>query len=207
MLFIKKTRFSVGEEVIRESLFAPDGSESVRLNLRYPLITGDRREVMLRNAAPYYRRVAARLKAFAKNELQQRSPADKNMPCSVVMVWEKTFENDSFVSFYFDVTVFDGVSVRSAERQTQVWERKFGLKCPFSYFFEHGAKNTVCELISPDNKKLFERERFVLRDSGFEFFVLSENGIEGKMLGYSLASEKNLLKNADWSLLFKNYPV
>lgn len=197
MLF-SKSRPALTDGTKRETLCDPDGRELIKVNLHYPDIGGKSRDPLMRNAAPFYKRTAESLVSLAKNELlpiaSAASAREGFLPFGVTMRWEKTFEDEKYLSVILDISVFDGISPSPPERQTQVWEKKFGLKCSWAHFFLSDAKKELSSLVCPENEKSFEREMFVLRDGGIEFFVRSRSGEGGVFLPFSLLNEKKLLK-------------
>lgn len=191
MLFTKKTRFSIGEKQIKEELKSPEGVTALKINIRYPEIKCQTRDPLSVNAAPFYKRVAEGFAEYAKNELASiafvASKTEGFAPYSAVMTYEKCFEDDRYISFYIDISVSDGIEAPITERKTQVWERKFGTKCRFLDFFEPKAVKDIFEGI---DKRAVDRELFVMRDGGLEFFVRKDNGYEPLFASFEKISGK-----------------
>lgn len=191
MLFTKKMQFSVSEKQIREELKSPEGVTALKINLRYPEIKCSKRDPLSVNAAPFYKRIAEGFAEYAKNELASiafaASETDGFSPYSAVMTYEKCFEDDRYISFYIDISISDGIAVPITERKTQVWERKFGTKCRFRDFFD---PTSAKEIFEGADKHAVDRELFVMRDGGLEFFIRKDNGYEPLFAAFEKISGK-----------------
>lgn len=184
MLFTKKQKFSVNEGHIKEDMLSPDGTVVLKINLRYPEISCPKRDKLRINALPLYAKLSQGFAQYAKSELY-KAALEKHakmpegfIPFSAVMRWEKTFEDDKYISFMIDVSVCDGETPPSFDRKTQIWEREQGTKCRSSHFF--ASKDAI--IIDDADKKMFDKELFVLRDDSFEFFIRQESGYKSLFL-------------------------
>ncbi len=195
MLFSKKTKFSVSEKQIKEDILSDNGMLLVRLNLRYPNITCPKRDPLIHNAVPFYPRLAEGIAYYARSDLKKaamsayNSSPDGFMPFSAVMRWEKTFENESYLSLLIDISVCDGIEPPMTERKTQVWERKFGTKCRFSQFFKSKSIDVIKDYVGEENKKRFDRELFTLSENGAVFYLRDNGGYTSVEVPYTV-SEK-----------------
>lgn len=174
MLFTKKKRFEVTEKQIREDLKTENGDVIVKINIRYPLIICPKNDKLQLNACPLYIKVAENLAQYARGEMFKNalkvynSCPDKFSPFSAVMRFEKTFEDSDYLSVILDISICNGIDAPATDRKTQVWDRKNGLKCKCSHFLEvKDIKNKLDE----EDKKNFDKELFVLRENGIEFFI------------------------------------
>lgn len=200
MLFTKKVRFSVTEAQIKEDITDQSGEAVLKLNLKYPEIKCGKRDPLNHSAAAFYSRMANELAKCARNDFKKaaiaaRAASGNNfVPFSVLMNWENTFESDEYLCIVLDISFFDGIN-STTERKIQIWERGYGTKCKFSYFFKSESKSKLIEeFIKPENKKAFERELFALRENGFEFHLRCSDGYCTYLLPYSVAEEMSLTK-------------
>ncbi len=201
MLFTKKTRFSVTEKQIKEDICDQNGETVLKINLRYPEIKCDKRDPLLRDAVKFYPRFAEEFASCARNEFKKAALTSKEansegfVPFSALMNWENAFENEEYLCIVIDVSVSDGLFYLSSERKIQIWERAYGTKCRFSYFFKPDAhKKIIEEFIKPENKKSFDRELFALRENGYEFHLRCSSGHYTYLIPYSVSEELNLTK-------------
>jgi hypothetical protein len=192
MLFSKKKRFSISDKLIKEDISTENGDILIKVNLRYPEIVCADKDPLSRNAVGFYKRIAEGFLHSVKQDMVKiASERKKNdgsfVPFSAVMRWTKTFENEDFLSFVIEFSVWDGKSSQSVERKTQVWERKFGTKCRSSYFFEpKKLKEEFANLYGEKTK--FDKDLFALCEDGFEFYTKGENGYKTYRIPHS-ASE------------------
>lgn len=196
MLFSKKTRFSVCEKQIKEDILSESGTIVLKLNLKYPNITCPKRDPLLQNAAPFYPRLAEGFAYYARADLKKAALAAFNAspesftPFSAVMRWEKTFEDERYISFLIDILVSDGALPPITERKTQVWERKFGTKCKIGQFFnKKDVDNIINDYIGDENKKRFERELFTLSQDGLVFYLRTKNGFDAIKVPYAVSKQ------------------
>ncbi len=197
MLIKTRKKLTVTSGTVQRTLLSKDEKELVRLNLHYPEIKGSDRHPLMRNAAPFYGRTVQNLTLLAQKELVPLAEKNKRSegfrPFGVSMEWENTYEDEKYLSILLTVSVFDGQNPPMPQKLTQVWEKKFGLKCPFSHFFVSEAKGFFCDVLGAENKKLFEKEQFVLRQGGVEFFVRMQD--RGSVFAaWEDLKEKKLLK-------------
>lgn len=183
MLFAKKIHFSVSEKQIKEEIKSAEGDTLLRINIRYPELICPKRDPLLRFALPFYKQFAENFAEYARRELiktaqkAKNASADTFLPFAAVMRWEKTYENERFVSFFIDISVSNVNSPPVTERHTQVWERERGTKCRTSLFFEPETFESLFNsLVGKERKKQFDRELFVLRENGLEFFLRTQGG-------------------------------
>lgn len=176
MLFTKKVKFNISEKQIREELTAPDGNIVLRINLRYPDIICPKKDPLNINAVSFYKRLAEGFGTYARTELYKSALAEyKRAPegfnaFSAVMRWEKTLENEKYISLFLDISVFNGGNIPFTERKTQVWDRTLGTKCRCSDFLPKKSFSFFESYVGAENRKAFDRESFVLREDGYEFF-------------------------------------
>lgn len=195
MLIKKKIRFYVDEKKIKEEISSENGAVLLKINLRCPEIVCPKKDPLQKDCAPFYEKMANAFLHYAKNDLLQQAKnacntaPDGFMPYSAVMLWEKTLENEKYLSLYFDISVSDGINPPYKQRKTQVWNRSNGKKCRISDFL---PKEKIKEL-SEKYKKQFNKELFVLRETGAEFFLYTEKG-------YSSVTVQN-------SVFIDNFPV
>lgn len=187
MLFAKKNRFFIEEGHIKEDLTDNDGIVMVKINIRYPDIKCGKRDKMAVFAKDFYKEAADAFKKSAIDELlpaaqaAYKSNQNEFVPFAAVMKYEITLENKAFLSVIQDITVSDGKCNLINKKKTQVWEREYGTKCKLSYFLN---KKEVKELIKEhfDNEKSFDKELFVMRDDGYEFFISQGDGYISKVV-------------------------
>ncbi len=176
MLLTKKNKFFIEEGQIKEELTDSNGIVLVKINIKYPEIKCGKRDKMSVFAKGFYKDMA---EAFKKSALDELLPAaqhayagnpDEFVPFAAVMKYEMTFESKVFLSVMQDITVSDGKSNLINKKKTQVWEREYGTKCKLSYFLN---KKEISELIKEHfaDKKGFDKELFVMREDGYEFFI------------------------------------
>ena len=191
MLFNKKNRFSISEKQIKEEIKSPEGIIALRLNLRYPELKCPARDPLSVNAVPFYKRIAEGFADYARHELAPvafaASKSEGFAPYSAVMTYEKCFDDEKYLSFFIDVSVSDGIEPPRIERKTQVWERKFGTKCRFVDFFE---PKDACTIFEGVEKRAADRELFVMREGGLEFFIRKENRYEPIFASFEKISQK-----------------
>lgn len=185
MLFVKKTRFSLSEKQIKEELTAPDGGVALVINLRYPQINCPKKDPLAKNAMPFYPRLAEGFADYAKTDLlktaikAKKEDPENFKPFSAVMSFETTFENEKYLSVAVELSVSDGKSPPMRQKKTQVWERKYGTKCPFTEFFDtKDIPRLIENYIGKENRKRFEREVFTINEKGFEFYISAANEYE-----------------------------
>lgn len=199
MLFTKKKRFSVTDKSIKEDILDANGDILIKINVRYPEIQCNERDPLNHNAVKFYKRIAESFAHSAKQDMakaaEERKKSDIDfVPFSAVMRWSKTFESDDFLGFVIEFSVWDGKGKQSIERKTQVWERKFGTKCRFNYFFESKILKETFTL-SDKEKKSFDKELFALCENGFEFYLKGENGYKTYSLPLSASKIDIVTKN------------
>ncbi|MBO4277511.1 MAG: hypothetical protein J5925_03835 [Clostridia bacterium] len=204
MLFAKKERFTVGEVCVKKELRGENGETLVKLNLRAPEIkSGDRREPLLRHAAPYYAQLLPALERFAETDLLAaaktalpRSP-ETFLPFGVCMSWEQTYISQYNVSFYTEVSVTDGTNAEKT-RRTQIWDRKTGQRRVFYDFFLPGADLYISRLISgSESMRRTDRELFVLRPGGAEFFRRENGGYSAFAVPFKQMEAEGLLRTGE----------
>lgn len=192
MLLTKKNRFYIGEGNIKEELTDSNGVVLVKINIRYPEIQCGKRDKMAVFAKDFYKDTAESLKKSAQEELLPAARSayannpDEFVPFAAVMKYEITFESKDFLSVMQDIMVSDGKRNLINKKKTQVWEREYGTKCKLSYFI--GKKDIAAlikENIAEENRKSFDKELFVMREDGFEFFIRQ---------GDSYISQKTVIK-------------
>ncbi len=191
MLFSKKKRFSISDKLIKEDISTENGDILIKVNLRYPEIACTEKDPLGHNAVGFYKRIAESFLHSVKQDMAKIASERKKMdesfvPFSAVMRWTKTFENEDFLSFVIEFSVWDGKSSQSVERKTQVWERKFGTKCKSTYFFESKQlKEEFANLYG--EKTRFDKELFALCEDGFEFYVKGESGYKTYRIPHSVS--------------------
>lgn len=178
MLLTKKNKFRIDEGQIKEDVLSAEGELLLKINLRYPDIKCRKNDPMAVFARDFYPRIAKSFAEYAKSELfsvaqkARKAAPEGFLPFSAVMRYELTYEDERFLSVVLYISVSDGSGAPSAERKTQVWEREYGTKCKPTYFLsKKEIDDFIKENLTEDDKKLFDREMFVLRESGLEFFV------------------------------------
>ena len=207
MLFAKKEKDAIDENVLKKELCSEDGKTLVRVNLKAPSVKcASRRDPLLKHARPFYESLFKTFGDYACTELLQaaktRCDTEGFAPFAAVMGWELTFFSDEYLSLLITVSVSDGVG-GDREYRPQIWDRRTGNRCVFYDFFLPGGVETVAAELFGDEKKRFDKELFVLGDKGFEFIVRSENGDPvRRILPAGLLEEKGVLKKG--SLFGKN---
>lgn len=176
MLIKKKIRFYVDEKRVKEEITSENGEVLLKINMRYPEVVCPKKEPLAKDCAPFYENIANAFLHYAKTDLSgqakraYKASPDGFLPYSAVMLWEKTLENDDYLSVLFDISVSDGINPPSVQRKTQVWSRADGRKCKISDFLQ---KEKIKELTEA-HKKQFNKELFVLRENAVEFFIYAE---------------------------------
>jgi hypothetical protein len=201
MLFAKKTKFSITEKQLKEEVTDENGEVLVKINLRYPEIKCSKKDVLFRNCAKLYPKMAEGFCDYAKKDLKNAALKSKKehpedySPFSAVMKWENVFESERFLCFITDISVGLGKGIPETDRKIQIWEREFGTVCRFPYFFENEVKKIIAEeFLTDDTRKAFDKELFALTKDGFEFHIRCKNGYRTFLLPFSLLKEKSLLK-------------
>ena len=191
----------VTEKQLKEDVADENGEILVKINLRYPEIKCSKKDVLFRNCARLYPKMAEGFCAYAKKELKnaamksKKELSDDFSPFSAIMKWENVFESERFLCFITDISVWDGKGIPETDRKIQVWEREFGTVCRFSYFFENEVKKLIAEeFLTDDIRKAFDKELFSLTKDGFEFHIRCKTGYRTFLLPFSLLREKSLLK-------------
>lgn len=202
MLFTKKIVFSVIEKQIKDDLTDENGELLIKLNLRYPEIKCKKNDVLSKHCAGLYPEIANEFEKYARTELKKAVLEEKKnsfeyfVPYSVLMRWENAFESDDYLCIIIDLSVSDGRHPPKIERKIQIWERKFGTKCRFSYFFNNENKKVMIEkYISEDNRKKFDKELFALKKDGFEFHIAHRHGYKTVLVPFADAKNNGFLKN------------
>ncbi len=178
MLLTKKTKFSVSESQLKENVMSPDGVLLIKMNFRYPDIKCNKKDPLEKYAKRFYENIVSAFSDFVKKELSAialsayKSKPEQFLPYSALIRFEKTFLDENYLSMLLDISVSDGFNPPRLERKTQVWERKYGTKCRCSYFI---SKKQLESFVPEDDKKRIDRELFVLRDNGLEFFIRNDN--------------------------------
>lgn len=201
MLFTKKTRFSITEKQLKEELRDENGEILVKMNLRYPEIRCSKKDVLHRNCAKLYPKMAESFADYVKNELKKialkskKESPDVFLPFSALMKWENVFDDEKFLCIITDISVSDGKNAPETDRKIQIWDREFGTVCRFCYFFENGAKKVIHEeFLTDETRKSFDKELFALTKDGFEFHIKCKNGFRTFLLPFSFMQEKGLSK-------------
>ena len=191
MLFTKKKRFEITNSQIKEELSAKDGTVVLKLNLKYPQIQCPKGDKLNVYAIPLYKKIALGLVQHAKGEIYKKaldsynSEATDFLPFSVVMNWENTFINEKYISILLDISLGDNNGV-SSQKQTQVWDRKTGLKCNIGDFLSSDTvKRTKKDLKATKESAFFHKELFVLREGAIEFFLMEK----GNYIPFSIPFE------------------
>lgn len=186
MLFTQKSRECAESKHIKEDVRDKDGRIILKINVKYPEIKLKKKDTLMRNAAPFYVRTAENFLFFLRNDFAKlalkASESENFVPFGACMNWKKYFEDDRFVSFALKISLFDGKNPVNNEILCQTWERKFGLKCPFSYFFGKDAKKEIIKKYFPESKEKISFDRFVLCENGFVFFISKGNGYIEKFI-------------------------
>ncbi len=201
MLFTKKNRFLVNEKQFKEDLLDEKNELLLKINLRYPEIKCKRKDVLSGSCATLYPKMADALIHNAKSELRKAAAEAKKanpdgfLPFAVLMNFENVFESERLLCIIVDISVSDGRNPPEIERKIQIWEREFGTKCRFSYFFKHDSHKKIKQDFVPEElQKGFDRELFAYREDGFEFHIRRKNGYRTVMLPFSVAKENEFLK-------------
>lgn len=198
MLFTKKKRFAVVDKLIKEDVLDSNGDTLIKINVRYPEIQCNERDPLNHNAVKFYKRIAEAFVHSAKHDMaktaEERKKVDSEfLPFSAVMRWTKTFENEEFLGFVIEFSVWDGKGKQSIERKTQIWERKFGTKCRFNYFFE----SKILKEFFGNEKKGFDKELFSLCENGFEFYLKGNDGYKTLSIPLSASKIDIVTRNTD----------
>ncbi len=201
MLFTKKVRFSINEKQQKEDIPDENGNVLVKVNLRYPEIKCSKKDVLFGFCSKLYPKMANGFFDYAKKDLKQIAQKVRNenaesfLPFSALMKWENLFIDERFLCILTDISVSDGKNVPNLERRIEVWEREYGTKCRFSYFFKNDAKKVIQnEVLDDENRKSFDKELFALTKDGFEFHVKQKHSYRTYLIPFSFLKEKELLK-------------
>ncbi len=204
MLFTKKTKFSLIERQIKEDLLSDSGTILLKLNIKYPEIQCSKKDPLRKNAFEFYKRLAAGLEHYAKNDMLKAAKKTESIsvegfiPYAVVMRWENTYESEKYLSILIEISISDGQNDPFFERKTQIWERKFGTKCRFSDFFDtKDTQRIVDNYIGSENKKRFERDIFTLNENGFEFYIRERNKYISRSVPLSECIHQNLFADIE----------
>lgn len=172
MLFSKKKNFALIERQIKEEI--RDGDKTVlKINLRYPELQCAKNDPMIRFAKPFYEKLSKGFSEYAKTELFKKAKTtvkEGGLPFSALMKFEKSYENEKYLSILIEISVSDGISPPKIERKAQTWNRKNGLLCKATDF---ANEKTVAEL-KREYKGRFDKNLFLLRDDGIEFIIENE---------------------------------
>jgi len=183
MLFNKKTRFQLTEKQIKEEIKNNEGTVLLRINLRYPEIKCPKSDPMSKQAQGFYAEIAKGFAEYAKGDLLSaaktvcKAKKEEFQPFSALMKYEITLENSEYLSILTEFSVSDGLNPPFTERQTQVWSRSSGTKCSFSQLCrKEKLKARLDELLEKSEKRYFDKELFVLRESTVDFHLLQKDG-------------------------------
>ena len=172
MLFSKKKNFAVIERQHKEDL--GDGEKTVlKLNLRYPELQCSKNDPLHKFAKPFYENLSKRFLNFAKTELfnnAKNAPSTAKAPFSALAKFEKSFENEDFLSILIEFSISDGISQPHIEKKTQTWNRSNGFLCSATDFVD---ENTI-KTLKKEHKRNFDKNLFVLKNNGVEFFIGDE---------------------------------
>lgn len=196
MLFTKKKRFSIAEKQIKEEEKDQNGNTLLKINLRYPEITANKKDPLLISAEKFYKSFANELFKYAKEDLKKTAlkvyneNSESFVPFSACLKYEITYLTEEFLSVLLTVSVSDGKGEASVSRKAQVWERSFGTKCKPTYFI---SKNEFKEALNQQgisvSKARKSMENFLLREASYEFLQEYEESI---FIPYRRDDDKNL---------------
>ncbi|MBO4452988.1 MAG: hypothetical protein J5793_03545 [Clostridia bacterium] len=190
----------MAERLIKKDIADPSGSILVKVNLRSPEIRcASAKDPLKRHAVPFYVSLSDTLASYAEGDLfkaaSKRSGTEGFIPFAAVMNWEMTCNSDNYISFVTDISISDGRS-GDRERRTQIWDRKTGQRCVFYDFFLPGSAGKMASKVMPGNEKRFDRELFVLRENGYEFFKRNGKGtFEGVFFTKEELADEGLLRD------------
>lgn len=175
MIFALKSRESVTEKQVKEEIKDKNGRVILKINLKFPEIKVKKKDPLMYNAAPFYQRTAENFLFFLKNDFLKlafdASEKEDFAPYGACMNWKKFYEDERFLSIVLKISLFDGKATVGNEILCQTWEKKFGLKCPFSYFFKKGAKKEIEKTLFKEKNEKISSDLFTLAENGFVFFV------------------------------------
>ncbi|MBR0232005.1 MAG: hypothetical protein IJQ53_07270 [Clostridia bacterium] len=204
MLFNKKDKYTVTESCVKKELRGEDGETLVKMNLRAPVIkSADRRDPLLRHAAPFYGVLLPTLTRYAETDLlsaakaaRAASPGDF-APFGACMSWELTYSSQYHLSFYTETSFSDGTRAEKT-RRTQIWDRRTGQRRVFYDFFLPGADIYISRLINGvSGMRRTDRELFVLRPGAAEFFRREEGGYSSFRVAFAQIKAEGLLRTEE----------
>lgn len=179
MLFTKKKVFSLTEKQIKRDILSPEGEVVLKINLRYPQLNCPKGDPLLQNAAPFYERFAESLLFYAERDLKEEALKNRGAePYSIYLRWESPYCDEKYLSVFLEVGISLGDGNIKCQRKSQVWERKFGTKCPLKEFFTKERQNELKSEMKEKYGESFDIQLFLKTAEGYCFYIPSERGFQ-----------------------------